>query len=93
MFGGHTNNPYRHVIKRKTPRTHSQEGQEGAIDMTVLLTSLVMPPCCLTACRARLNLATFAIVSAAKHFRILYGESSILTMTGKPLRSTMLRLI
>ena len=58
-----------------------------------LLTSLVMPPWRLTTRRALLNLATFAIVSAAKHFRLLCGESSILTITGKPPRSTILRLI
>ena len=31
-------------------------------------TSFLIPPCCLTVRRARLNFATFAIVSAAKHF-------------------------
>lgn len=79
-----------------------QEGQQrgdilvaGGVLMTMaeVLTSLVMPPWCLTARRALLNLATFAIVSAARHFRLLCGESSILTITGKPPRSTILRLI
>lgn len=79
-----------------------QKGQHGAdvsvaaavlLMMSVVLTSLVMPPWCLTAHLALLNLATFAIVSAAKHFRLLCGESSILTIIGKPPRSTILRLI
>lgn len=81
---------------------NDKEGQQGA-DISVaagvpmmtsgVLTSLVMPPWCLTAHRALLNLATFAIVSAAKHFRLLCGESSILTISGRPPRSTILRLI
>ncbi len=53
------------------------------------LTSLLMPPCCRTILRARLNLATLAMVSAARHFSSLSGESRMDTMVCKPPRSAM----
>ena len=56
-------------------------------------TSFLMPPCCRTVRRARLNLATLAMVSAAKHLRSLSGSRRIFTMVCRPPRSAMARRI
>ena len=59
----------------------------------LILTSFLMPPYCLTALLALRNLATLAMVSAAKAFRSLTVESKILTMLCRPPMSTMARRI
>lgn len=56
-------------------------------------TSFLMPPCCLTVRLALLNLATLAMVSAARHLRSLSGSRKILTMVCRPPRSAMARRI
>ena len=48
------------------------------------LTSFFMPPFCLTILLALLNLATLAMVSAARHLRPRTGERSISTSIGRP---------
>lgn len=48
------------------------------------LTSFLMPPWCLTIRRALLNLATLAMVSAARHLSSLFGDCSICTSIGRP---------
>ena len=52
-----------------------------------------MPPCCRTVRLARRNLATLAIVSAARHFRSLFWSRRILTIVCRPPRSAIARRI
>lgn len=55
----------------------------------LILTSFLIPAYCLTILLALWNLATLAMVSAAKAFRSLTGESRIFTMLCRPPMSTM----
>ena len=66
------------------------EGWEKSLFLMVCIcvtTSFFMPPWCRTIRRALLNLATLAIVSAAKHLSSLFGDCSICTNIGKPTAS------
>lgn len=54
-------------------------------------TSCLMPLCRRTTLRARLNLATFAIVSAARHFKSLSCSSNMRTIVCKPPKSAIER--
>ena len=58
-----------------------------------VLTSFLIPPCCRTVLLARLNFATLAMVSAAKHLSSLLGSWRIFTMVCRPPRSAMARRI
>ena len=48
-----------------------------------------MPPLCLTMRLALLNLATLAMVSAARHFSSRFCESRICTSVGRPKQQTL----
>lgn len=56
-------------------------------------TSFLIPPYCLTVLLALRNLATLAMVSAAKALRSMTGESRIFTMLCRPPMSTIARRI
>ena len=89
---------YMHQLKNSLLNVNIKDGTcvwflHSMFTLSDIHTSFLMPPCCRTVRRARLNLATLAMVSAAKHFRSLSGSRRIFTMVCRPPRSAMARRI
>lgn len=88
--------PFNEVLKAQnvqespcaTSKSHFSSYANSQQNSKTILTSFLIPPWCLTIRRALLNLATLAMVSAAKHFSSLLGDVNICTNIGRPAHKT-----